>query len=128
MRRRELLVAGTAWVTLVGRSAAQPRTGIGMSATLLVTPQPSGGTNFPVASGTFEFAEAGGPNQSVKTLSVWNDPRGAFVLTKTRVTRNDFHGFRVEFVRSTDGRWASVEFHCGGSGRGVPQPHSSGGA
>jgi hypothetical protein len=97
-----------------------------MTATLLVTPQPSGATNFPVASGTFEFAEAGGPNQSVKTLSVWNDPRGAFVLTKTRVTRNDFHGFRVEFVRSTDGRWASVEFHWGGVGAGMPQPHNIG--
>jgi hypothetical protein len=126
MQRRELLVSGAAWVTLVGGAKAQPRTGIGMTATLSVPPQPSGAANAPVPSGTFEFAEAGGPNQTVRTLSVWNDPRGAFILTKTRITRSDFRGLRVEFVRSTDGRWASVEFHWGAVGPGMPQPHNIG--
>ena len=88
----------------------------GMVATLTIPAQsavPSGGT--------FTFAESAGTQ-----LDPWPDPRGIFTLTLKQVTRGDLPAFRVIFVRSNDGQWASVEFWYGDSTISSPLHMSAG--
>lgn len=64
------------------------------------------------ADGTFSFAEVEGTE-----LSLWMDPRGAFTLTRCRCSNAEVPDFWVDFVRSEDGQWASVEFRYGSAGQ-----------
>ncbi len=118
MLNRRAFVLGSTAVPVAACAAAQekvgqppnvtaqrpPRSYGPMVATLTVPAQPG------VSSGTFAFSESTGSR-----LDQWLDPRDKFALSLTQVTNSAFPGFRVIFVRSRDGKWASVEFWLGDS-------------
>ncbi len=75
-----------------------------MAATITMPQQIGTNARAFLPEGSYTFTESHG-----NSLQPWVDPRGQFRLNLVQCMHPNLPGFRVIFVRSTDGKWAGVE-------------------